>query len=734
MDRSLAPVVKSSPEQQIRTPSRAKQILNKIRFWEKKPEPPLPHQSGLDDLDSTINHPSNLPVTPHPGALTQFTGKPNLLEPLTLRMPNRNSYNSTVQGSSNPYPNNPALFTDKSSEPLMGHPLKLNPPDVIVDRPVHLAWLDDPHIFADMLQDRNRGNETLNNLDHSDNKAPETKALNPGLASSPEPEGVDDAVMFGAFPKDTQAMLATSYRLQKALEIDNLNTRWKLPQASDREIGIDSTQKNALSDVLTTSHELQSQPEIHDPDASPHSDIPLIRQTGSDLIQKNANKLRSALDVCSKYAVTANRKSEHKQFVDAKVLALHMKDNKEASNSQHKVLISENSRNREQVCGFEGITNTAVTDPELKEKSRGARQVGKEVSGSHRDLFQVTRFGAKMGNEAIQDEESVAKDGTSTTKPAIFRTKKSSLAQTQVQVPSTYDTKSVVGGQEKVLLSNLTTIGIPGKRIMGARKTAYASGDTIKYSDKPESVRRTIAVPEPSMMPSTFTNVICQQDEFLVAPVLTLSLSDRLPLTLNPGLGQSELLLHLEVGLDGVEAICRGEVKIKTSAYGKENVYEKPFRTPGVANSRDGKADERWIFFGVRFQQTDEERANAKCGKWACWGFPKLACSQFNKTRETISCGGVTDSQGTEIPEYKINIRRTELLSSFGGMAAMDLWEGALDWKDEVWGKIVHSMDCNSLETSFLFADSTTYEVPRRRRKNEPYNRNAKRAKGNPRA
>ena len=728
MDRSLAPAVKSSPEpqvQQMRPPSKAKQIFNKIKFWEKKPESPLPHQSGLDDLDSTINHSSNLSVTPHPGALTQFTGKPNLLEPSTLRMPNMNSYNSTAQGLSKPCPNNPALFTDKSSEPLMGHPLKLNPPDVIVDRPAHLAWLDDPHIFADMLQDRNLGNETLNNLDHSDNKAPETKASSPGLASPPEPKGLDDAAMFGAFPKNVQAMLATSYRLQRELEIDNPNTRWKLPQASNREIGIDSTQKNALSDVLTTSHGLQSQPEIHDPDASPHSDIPLIRQTGSDLIQKNANKLRNALDICSKYAVTANRKSEHKQFLDAKVLALHMKDNKEASN--------ENSGNREQVCRFESTSDTAVTNPELAEKSRGAWQVGKEIPGRHHDLFQVTKFGAKMGNEATH-EESVAKDGTSTTKPVMFHTKKSSLAQTQVQVPSIYDTRLVVGGQDKVLLSNLATIGTPGKRIMGAGKTAYASSDTIKYSEKPESVRRTIAVPEPSMMPSTFTNVICQQDEFRVAPVLTLSLTDRLPLTLNPGLGQSELLLHLEVGLDGVEAICRGEVKIKTSTYGKKDVYEKPFRTPGITDSRDGKADERWIFFGIRFQQTDEERANAKCGKWACWGFPKLACSQFKKTRENIICGGVTDSQGAEIPEYKINISRTELLSSFGGMAAMDLWEGALDWKDEVWGKIVHSMDFNSLETSFLFADSTAYQVPRRRRKNEPYDRNAKRAKGNPQA
>lgn len=219
------------------------------------------------------------------------------------------------------------------------------------------------------------------------------------------------------------------------------------------------------------------------------------------------------------------------------------------------------------------------------------------------------------------------------------------------------------------------------------------------------------AVPDPLSMPGTFTNAICHQKEFLVVPILALTMMDITPTLHAPTAQRCVLLSHLEVGLDGVEALCQGCVTIDESTYWRESVREPRIGRLGIGKAGSGGYSEvlkkeqlqkgmgrgDWLWFGIKFQQSGKEKKKRKGGKWACFGVPIEAMKGEVMEEGTAMCGGGMDGDGNEVPKHEVNVTRMTFRLSIGGIACMDLWEGAGQWQDGAWEGIKKAMAQNGL-------------------------------------
>ena len=151
--------------------------------------------------------------------------------------------------------------------------------------------------------------------------------------------------------------------------------------------------------------------------------------------------------------------------------------------------------------------------------------------------------------------------------------------------------------------------------------------------------------PDSQKMAGGFTDAICQYDHFTVRPVLTLTLTDTTPSMINPAAERTILLKHFEVGLDGVESIVAGEVKIPESLVWKKCVREDRLGKLGTLKNGKGgynaeleahqrrcrHGEGRWMFYGIKFKQSHQELVKGQ-GKWVC-STPNKAYLRSHLTR-----------------------------------------------------------------------------------------------------
>ena len=266
------------------------------------------------------------------------------------------------------------------------------------------------------------------------------------------------------------------------------------------------------------------------------------------------------------------------------------------------------------------------------------------------------------------------------------------------------------GGNGMDINSDNTVPTLSGAQTLG--------NDSLNEEQAPVSrVPRTYPrFPSPQMMNGSFTDAICQYDDFTVKPILALTLKDVTPLMHIPNRERCILLKHFEVGLDGVEAIVAGEVIIPESLFWKKQVREDRLGKLGTLKSgRGGYSKEledhqrrchygegRWIFFGIKFKQSHSEKKKGK-GKWGCFGAPLEAVQRFDAIEEQITVGGDTDIKGKAVRSHSERFLRTNVKFSSGGVPCIDLWNGAEEWDDGVWIDVRKAMASSCLVVNTLY-------------------------------
>lgn len=260
-----------------------------------------------------------------------------------------------------------------------------------------------------------------------------------------------------------------------------------------------------------------------------------------------------------------------------------------------------------------------------------------------------------------------------------------------------------VASDEQDTESNVS--GSPLSQTLGDQSMAVhaVSGD--------HSPRKYPRFPDPENLSGSFTDAVCQYEEFTVKPILALTLKDVTPLMHLPSNERCVLLKHFEVGLDGVEALVAGEVVIPESTFWRKNVREDRLGRLGTLKTgRGGYSKEledhqrrcrhgegRWVFFGIKFMQSHRQMKKGK-GKWGCFGAPLEAVQRFDAVEEEICVGGEKD-----VPAHLERFLHTNVKLSAGGVPCMDLWEGAKDWDDGVWTDVVKAMANTCLVVNTLY-------------------------------
>ena len=223
-------------------------------------------------------------------------------------------------------------------------------------------------------------------------------------------------------------------------------------------------------------------------------------------------------------------------------------------------------------------------------------------------------------------------------------------------------------------------------------------------------------VPQPENMLNTFTHALCEYPNVEASPVLSMTLRDTTPLMQSPTTHRKNILLHLEVGLDGVDALCQGRIRIPESSGWKKNIRERRSGRTGVSKSGDGgfsaeiehKLQKRgygqgwWFFFGIRFVATELDRTAGKGGRWVCFGSPFEACTWSAGIQEVVYLGGGKDATGGIVPRSRTTTERFNTRFSIGGTTCIDLFDGAEQWRSGVWKNVREAMAHDSLLVSFL--------------------------------
>lgn len=251
--------------------------------------------------------------------------------------------------------------------------------------------------------------------------------------------------------------------------------------------------------------------------------------------------------------------------------------------------------------------------------------------------------------------------------------------------------------------------------------------DFLKYTKEEFKVKvrtRNPTVPQPQNMPGSLMEALCNWHHLQSSPILTLTLEDVSVSMLNSKVDRCVLLQHFEVGLDGAEAIIRGQVIVPETVAVKAECRER-LQKLGTRKVGDGgyfnvlkKAQEDishgkgwWLFWGVRFKRTKTEGKLREPAKWLFFGAPMDAVDHLavppKQQRTIVLLVGGPGRVGGTVGRYPAEMKRSQLRMCKGGVAPIDIWPGAADWQDGVLRKVQDAMADNGLRVTFLFEDRT---------------------------
>lgn len=520
-----------------------------------------------------------------------------------------------------------------------------------------------------------------------------------------------------------------------------------------------------MPDILALSRRLQSALDISD-SAPRQAPLPssTFPQPGGRPVWMNGVRLRASLRLCTNFAVDMNRRSESLEFLDRKFLSERVATASAAIESGTK-----RKARHDQVVGhgIEDTSDAEMTDTEdkiptleLSADSKNSSPNGFDPAGrfvkDSEAVSQVNttepakRVSHKVVLKASSQPSAAFNSATVATKPTTKHPELQGLSSSSVQYAANVDHgigDTIAFGDRQVEnttifanvdlkddasspieelvatdvaadtgLGNTTTSAVTAKTVSGENEITVQAD---KENARPSKNWPTFSVPDPMKMPGTFTTAICHQQDFHVAPLLTLTLRETTPLVEYSATQRSKILLHFEVGLDNVEAMCQGTFTIDDSSYWEDNLCEQDQMQKSAKAKADiqarsqrmkqhqikkGYGQGRWVFFGVRFQPTGKDKRKGNGGRWACFGVPLQSCSPVTRNAEAITFGGGCDSEGINVPQYLAKVWRLEYRVSTGGIACMDLWENADEWRGGIWSQVKQAMANNSLIVCSLHA------------------------------
>ena len=222
----------------------------------------------------------------------------------------------------------------------------------------------------------------------------------------------------------------------------------------------------------------------------------------------------------------------------------------------------------------------------------------------------------------------------------------------------------------------------------------------------------------PLDMPGSFTAAICAYPELSVSPLFSLTLKDVAPGMHNPTDPRCVLLRHFEVGLDEVEGIITGEVKIPESM-NWTIMRERRLGRLGLVKTgngaysadleqeqrRNGWGEGKWVFFGVKFKQFYESQRITR-GQWLCFGAPIESVEKKAPTTQYIEISEVKDKAGDCAPIRKEKLIRESTLLCLGGPACMDSRDTVDEWDEGVLREVSNAMANVGLAVDTLRVDS----------------------------
>ena len=445
-----------------------------------------------------------------------------------------------------------------------------------------------------------------------------------------------------------------------------------LPYVQERERSF----MGHLPYVQATSRQLQSHLEIFDDETwrLPHlSEEP---QNSNDmLVKRNAERIQSALDTCKDYAVLMSRESSKAQFLDEAMMR-RMRPNLVAAKASYEKATAAASESN--------APPAAAANQSSLAESTG--------SANARRVVAMTGLNIPL--------PGYTQDGNST------ETASGSHYESMSDEEDHSDAGECEGEGEIPLIDDL----------MGGIDTA----EGIKRKEfHCHSFQEQLEVPNPQDMPGTLTEALCNWHQFLPTPIFALTLDDVTTSIANPHQKTCVLLRHFEVGLDGIEAIIKGYVQIPETAERKHQREER-LQKLAMRKSGDGgfsgalkKAQQDktygkglWRFHGIRFKQSSRERKLRKPAKWLCFGAPREACNKLRvpvgRDSEVVMLGGGLARTGSKTDRYESRMTRRYLLMCKGGIAPIDAWEGAEDWKGGLLQRIRAAMANNGLRVGWL--------------------------------
>ena len=460
--------------------------------------------------------------------------------------------------------------------------------------------------------------------------------------------------------------------------------------------------------VQATSRRLQSHLEIFDDETWPLPHLPEERQDFNDmLVRTNADRIQSALDTCKDYAVVMSRQSSKEQFLDEAMMGrMHPKQ-----------IAAKTSRGKANTAASEPNTRpAAAANKNSHAKSIRSANARREVAMSdlNSPLPGYNQDGNSTETETGSDYESTSDEKYHSDAGGC---------ESEGEIPPVDD---VMGGIDLGPQENPAE----GTRPRRVHSHSFQEQlENIPTSEVPGFLNRTSAnlllqgkppiVPNPQDMPGTLTEALCNWHHFSPIPILTLTLDDITTSTANPHQKMCVLLHHFEVGLDGVEAIIKGYVQIPETIERKQQREER-LQKLGMRKSGDGgfsgalkraQQDKTygkglWIFYGIRFKQTWRERKFRKPAKWLCFGALREACNKLKvpvgHESGIVMLGGGLSRTGSKTDRYESRMTRRYLLMCKGGIAPIDAWEGAEDWKGGLLRGIRAAMANNGLRVGWL--------------------------------
>ncbi len=237
---------------------------------------------------------------------------------------------------------------------------------------------------------------------------------------------------------------------------------------------------------------------------------------------------------------------------------------------------------------------------------------------------------------------------------------------------------------------------------------------------------RNPAVPDPTHpgLKDTLTERMLNWNRFQAQACLSLTLEDTTILMESPNTIQAILLHHFEVGMNGVEAICKGTFSAPETA---EVTAERVRRLEKVGARKRGdggfsaavkKAQQDswygiglWGYYGVKFKQTKKEKKLKKGGKWICFGAPYEAFTneevQARQRKQALTLGGGKDREGKDIKSFRATVKRERVGISKGGVGILDKWTSSGAWADDdgLFAAVKKAMASSALRITNLYED-----------------------------